>query len=71
MGAPGSHMSCIQVLLAAVLVSGVISIFLLVEEKKVDSCDTRSLPQATPPELLFSAAISSHFKELPGSSSTQ
>lgn len=39
---------------------GLFLIFLPVEEKVV-SRDTQSLPQATPPELLFSAAISSHF----------
>lgn len=41
---------------------GVTSIFLPVEEEKVYSHDTQSPPQATLLELLFSAAISSHFK---------
>lgn len=53
------------------LFQGVISIFFSVEEDKVDSRDTQPLPQAALPELLFSAAISSHFKQLPDSSSTQ
>lgn len=44
------------------LFQGVISGFLAVEEDRADSHDTQSLPQANPPELLFSAAISSHFK---------